>query len=156
MALSRANIMKRSGKGIILCCIILTWWTSSVLALPEEKDPLRPRVPLEKRLMYKSLSSPLYSNSRSASQEVLESGEKVYERVCSNCHGESGDGTGHSGTFLPVKPRDFTNCKFQKKRADGELYYVIKFGSWPMPPMIPLITEEEAWEVVAYIRKFCH
>ena len=156
MAQSRATIVKLLGMGVIVCVVILAWWASPVLALPEEKNPLRPRVPLEKRLTYKSLSSPIYSNARSASPEVLESGRRVYERVCSNCHGDSGDGTGHSGTFLPIKPRDFTNCKFQKKRADGELYYVIKFGSWPMPPMIPLITEKEAWEVVAYIRKFCH
>ena len=155
MVLSNPTFMTLSRWGIIVWCVLPIWWTSSVLALPEEKDPLRPRVPLEKRLTYKSLSTPLYSNARSAPQEVIESGEKIYERVCSNCHGASGDGTGHSGTFLPVKPRDFTNCKFQKKRADGELYYVIKFGSWPMPPMIPLITEEEAWEVVAYIRTFC-
>ena len=155
MTLVRPKIMKLSGMGVILCVTVLTYWVPSALALPKEKDPLRPRVPLEKRLTYKSLSSPLYRNSRSASEEILKSGGKVYERVCSNCHGESGDGTGHSGTFLSVKPRDFTNCKFQKKRADGELYYVLKFGSWPMPPMIPLITEDEAWEVVAYIRKFC-
>ena len=155
MTLFRPKIMKLSGLGVICCVSILWYWTSSALALPEEKDPLRPRVPLEKRLQYRALSSPIYNNSRSASEEVLKSGGNVYERVCANCHGESGDGTGHTGTFLPVKPRDFTNCRFQKKRADGELYYVIKFGSWPMPPMIPLITEEEAWEVVAYIRKFC-
>ena len=129
---------------------------TSALALPTEKDPLRPRVPLEKRGMYKNLSSPLYTDSKSAPPTIVEAGQKVYERVCSNCHGESGDGGGPTGAFLPVKPRDFTNCTFQRKRADGELFYVTKFGSWPMPPMVPLISEEEAWEVVTYIRTFCY
>ena len=127
----------------------------SALALPTEKDPLRPRVPLEKRGVFKNLLSPLYNDSKSAPPGIIEAGQKVYGRVCSNCHGESGTGDGPSGMSLPVKPRDFSNCKFQKKRTDGELFYVIKFGSWPMPPMIPLITEEDAWEVIAYIRTFC-
>jgi mono/diheme cytochrome c family protein len=105
--------------------------------------------------MYKNLSNPLYNDSKLAPPGIIEAGQKVYGRVCSNCHGELGNGGGPTGAFLPIKPRDFTNCKFQRKRADGELFYVIKFGSWPMPPMIPLITEEEAWEVVAYIRTFC-
>ena len=128
---------------------------TSALALPLEKDPLRPRVPLEKRGMYRNLSSPTYNDSKFAPPRIVEAGQKVYERVCSNCHGKSGNGGGPTGAFLPVKPRDFTNCKFQRKRADGELFFVIKFGSWPMPPMIPLISEEEAWEVVAYLRTFC-
>lgn len=128
---------------------------TTALAIPTEKDPLRSRVPLDKRGTYRNLSSPLYNDSKSVPPHIIERGEKIYERVCLNCHGESGNGGGPTGEFLPVKPRDFTNCKFQKKRADGELFYVIKFGSWPMPPMIPLITEEEAWEVLAYIRTFC-
>jgi len=136
---------------LILVLLVAT----SALALPSEKDPLRPRVPLEKRGMYKNLSSPLYNDSKLVPPNIIEAGQKVYGRVCLNCHGESGKGGGPTGAFLPIKPRDFTNCKFQKKRADGELFYVIKFGSWPMPPMIPLITEKEAWEVVAYIRTFC-
>lgn len=135
--------------------ILILLMATSALALPLEKDPLRPRVPLEKRPMYRNLSPPLYNNSKSAPPHIIEAGEKVYERVCLNCHGEAGKGDGPTGAFLPIKPRDFTNCRFQRKRADGELFYVIKFGNWPMPPMVPLITEEEAWEVVAYIRTFC-
>ena len=135
----------------LLACLGAT----SALALPSEKDPLRSRVPLEKREIYRNLSSPLYNDSKSVPPHIIEAGQKIYERVCANCHGESGNGVGPTAAFLPIKPRDFTNCKFQRKRSDGELFYVIKFGSWPMPPMISLITEEEAWEVVAYIRTFC-
>ncbi len=146
------NAVETAGRfSLILILLVAT----SALALPLEKDPLRPRVPLEKRGMYRNLSSPLYHDSKSASPTTIEAGQNVYERVCSNCHGESGNGGGPTAAFLPVKPRDFTNCKFQRKRADGELFYVIKFGSWPMPPMFPLISEEEAWQVIAYIRTFC-
>ena len=141
--------------GFFSLIFVLLLLTTSAMATPPEKDPLRPRVPLEKRGTYRNLSSPFYDDSKSASANIVEAGRTVYDRVCTNCHGESGNGTGPTGEFLPVKPRDFTNCKFQRKRADGELFYVIKFGSWPMPPMNGLITEEEAWEVIAYIRNFC-
>lgn len=144
--------VKKTGSISLLFVLLVA---TPALALPTEKDPLRPRVPLEKRGVFKNLSSPLYNDSKFAPSGIIEAGQKVYGRVCSNCHGESGNGDGPSGMSLPVKPRDFTNCKFQRKRTDGELFYVIKFGSWPMPPMIPLITEEDAWEVIAYIRTFC-
>jgi hypothetical protein len=55
-------------------------------------------------------------------------------------------------------PRDFTNCKFHKKRKDGELFWIIKNGS-PGTGMVPLIpsaiSEDEAWKVIAYERSFC-
>ena len=54
--------------------------------------------------------------------------------------------------------RNFTNCKFHKKRKDGELFWIIKNGSpgTGMVSMIPAtITEEEAWKVLAYERSFC-
>ncbi|MCA9473496.1 MAG: c-type cytochrome [Nitrospirales bacterium] len=88
-------------------------------------------------------------------KSLLEQGQKIYQRICVNCHGETGKGDGVSAGFLPVLPRDFTNCRFQRKRTDGELFYVIKFGSWPMPPMVPSISENEAWIVIPYIRTFC-
>ena len=123
--------------GIISLIFVLLVATPA-LALPTEKDPLLPRVPLEKRGLFKNLSSPLYNDSKLASQEITEAGQKVYGRVCSNCHGESGDGRGPTGISLPVKSRDFTNCKFQRKRTDGELFYVIKFGSWQIFEQPPL------------------
>ena len=78
--------------------------------------------------------------------------------TCFNCHGKSGKGDGPAGKVLNPGPRNFTNCKFHKKRKDGELFWIIKNGS-PGTGMVPLIpsaiTEEEAWKVIAYERSFC-
>ena len=139
----------------ILFITFLQVVSTSVFALPPERKPLKPRVPIQDRAYYRTLQPPMYQNSKTVSKDLLEAGTKIYHRICVNCHGESGKGDGISAGFLPVLPRDFTNCLFQRKRTDGELFYVIKFGSWPMPPMIPSITEGEAWAVIPYLRTFC-
>ena len=140
--------------GTIFFVLLQTIWTP-IFALPPEKKPLKPRVPIQHRAHYRNLHAPMYENSRTAEAAILEEGEKIYRRICVNCHGETGKGNGVSAGFLPVLPRNFTNCRFQRKRTDGELFYVIKFGSWPMPPMVPSISESEAWTVIPYIRTFC-
>ena len=123
----------------------------------KEKDPLIPRVPAHLRKEAKRLKSPFYESSKHASHEIIEQGRKLYHGRggCVGCHGKSGRGDGASGE----RPKlNFTNCKFQNKRSDGELFWVIKNGS-PGTPMIPLvpvqITEAEAWKIIAYIRTFC-
>ena len=54
-------------------------------------------------------------------------------------------------------PRNFTDHAWQATRADGELFWVLKNGSpgTDMAPFIPLVlTEEEAWHVLLYVRSF--
>ncbi|RMH32576.1 MAG: cytochrome c [Nitrospirae bacterium] len=125
-----------------------------------ERDPLKPRVPADQRAAAKKLKSPFYKNSKKASDEIVAEGKKLYEGkgTCVNCHGKKGDGQGPAGKVLNPGPRNFTNCKFHKKRKDGELFWVIKNGS-PGTGMVPLIpatiSEEEAWKIIAYERSFC-
>ncbi len=147
---------QRTNLSISTFCLCFTFIAfGPAFALPPEHKPLKPRVPIQHRAYYRSLQAPMYQNSKNVSSELLDAGSNIYERVCVNCHGKSGKGNGISAGFLPVLPRDFTNCLFQHKRTDGELFYVIKFGSWPMPPMVPSITEDEAWTVIPYLRTFC-
>lgn len=133
--------------------------STMALAGPE-KDPLKPRVPGKERKAAKKLKSPFYKKASKASPEIIAEGKKIFEGkgTCFNCHGKSGKGDGPAGKVLNPGPRNFTNCKFHKKRKDGELFWVIKNGS-PGTGMVPLIpsaiTEEEAWKVIAYERSFC-
>ena len=58
----------------------------------------------------------------------------------------------------PHAPRDFTDCRFQGEREDGELFWIIKNGSpgTGMVQLVPgMLSETEAWKLVAYIRTFC-
>jgi mono/diheme cytochrome c family protein len=54
-------------------------------------------------------------------------------------------------------PRDFTDQDWQAARTDGELFWILKNGSkgTAMAKFIPLVlTEEEAWQVLLYVRSF--
>ena len=128
--------------------------TASV-SLAEEKDPLKPRVPSDQMAEAKQNKNPV-----EATPENIAKGKALFEGkgTCVNCHGKEGNGKGPAGAILNPSPRDFTNCKFHKKRKDGELFWVIKNGS-PGTGMVPLIgtaiNEEEAWTIINYERSFC-
>jgi cytochrome c peroxidase len=106
-------------------------------------------------------------NPVAATPENIAKGKALFEGkgTCFNCHGKEGKGDGPAGQILNPSPRNFTNCKFHKKRKDGELFWVIKNGSQGpndsprstgMVPLIPAaITEEEAWTIINYERSFC-
>ena len=121
----------------------------------EEKDPTKTRVPADQLADAKANKNPIAS-----SPESIAKGKALYEGkgTCFNCHGKNGDGQGEAGKILNPSPRDFTNCKFHKKRKDGELLWIIKNGSagTGMVSLIPAaITEEEAWYIINYERSFC-
>jgi len=121
----------------------------------EERDPLKPRVPADQMAEARANKSPV-----EATPENIAKGKALFEGkgTCFNCHGKDGDGQGEAGKILNPSPRNFTNCKFHKKRKDGELFWVIKNGSvgTGMVPLIPAaITELEAWTIINYERSFC-
>jgi len=124
-------------------------------AVAEEKDPLKPRVPADQMADAKAMKNPTPEGDATVAK-----GKALFEGkgTCFNCHGKEGKGNGPAGAILNPSPRDFTNCKFHKKRKDGELFWVIKNGS-PGTGMVSLtpgtITEEEAWTIIRYERTFC-
>ncbi len=128
---------------------------AATAAQAEERDPLKPRVPSDQIADAKKMKNPVDDTP-----ENLAKGKALFEGkgTCFNCHGKEGNGQGPAGKILNPSPRDFTNCKFHKKRKDGELFWVIKNGS-PGTGMVPLIpaaiTEEEAWTIINYERSFC-
>lgn len=117
-------------------------------APPGQKDMRAPRAPAEAS----NWKNPIPNTPVTVSQ-----GEKIYKGkgTCFACHGITGKGDGPSGKDLRPSPRDFTNPKFFELRTDGELFWVIVNGSlgtrmFSYSPSI--ITEEEAWTVVHYLR----
>ena len=135
------------------------WVTGSAQGLAEEVQPLRPRVPVSERIWARQLAPP-FGSTKTASLEIVEQGRVLYEGkgACVSCHGKTGLGDGPVGRRLSPGPRNFANCRFHKRRRDGELFWIIKYGipGTGMVPMIPVtITEEEAWKILAYERRFC-
>ena len=122
-------------------------------------DPavLRPRVPRDQIEAARAVTNPL-----PASDEMIAKGKALYEgkAFCKVCHGPDGKGLGADiapGSLKGPLPRNFTDKKWQATRTDGELFWILKNGSkgTAMAPFIPLIlTEEEAWQVLRYVRSF--
>ena len=76
-------------------------------------------------------------------------GKFVYEKYCSSCHGQRGEGLGPvSG--LP----DFSNSSALAKKTDTELFEVITNGGKGsgMPAWGQVLNERDRWNVLAYIR----
>ena len=137
--------------GLVTALMLMT--ATAVIA--EEADPLKPRVPADQIADAKAMKNPIPNTP-----ENVAKGKALFEGkgTCFNCHGKEGKGDGPAGQILNPSPRNFTNCKFHKKRKDGELFWVIKNGSagTGMVPLIPAaINEEEAWTIINYERSFC-
>lgn len=148
--------MKGKYWAIAACSIITIALWSPVSWSGPESDPLKPRVPDAERGEARKMKNPI-----TVTPDVLAKGQELYEGkgTCANCHGQTGAGDGPGGMLLTPGPRNFTNCKFHKKRNDGELFWVIKNGSpgTGMPALVKggILTEEEAWTIIAYERTFC-
>ena len=121
----------------------------------EQRDA--PPSAMEEALSYKAP----FGDARTAPPNIVAAGKALYEGKgrCALCHGISGKGDGPAAHRHPLHPpRDFTNCAFQEKRKDGELFWMMKYGipGTETQGLIPeVLSEEEGWKIVAYVRTFC-
>lgn len=72
---------------------------------------------------------------------------------CATCHGEKGDGRGEMSDQFNPRPRNFTCAQTVDGVPDGQLFWIIRFGSpgTSMPPHGEL-SDEQVWQLVAYLR----
>jgi uncharacterized membrane protein YkoI/mono/diheme cytochrome c family protein len=143
---------------------IIQWTSGLILALAASGSPvsaqqhgnqqmMMPRVPADKMAEAKALVNPL-----PPSPDIVEKGKAIYEGkgTCANCHGASGRGDGPGAATLNPPPRVFRSHGLWRHRSEGEIFWVIKYGS-PGTGMIPfggLLSDEEIWTVMQYERSF--
>lgn len=131
-----------------------------VLAQAWGADPevLRPRVPKDQIEAARAVVNPL-----PATPETIAKGKTLFEgkAFCRACHGQEGKGILgpdiEPGSLKGPLPRNFTDKAWQARRTDGELFWILKNGSpgTDMGPFIPLVvTDEEAWQIILYVRSF--
>jgi mono/diheme cytochrome c family protein len=82
---------------------------------------------------------------------AAEKGKELYNLYCWNCHGKTGNGDGAAGQSLGRKPGNFHSQKV-KSQTDGSLFWKINTGNANMPPFKEVLSDEESWQLVAYIR----
>lgn len=89
-------------------------------------------------------------------------GGPLYQKLCSQCHGEKGDGLGVGAARLQPRPRDFTAGKYKIRHTpsgslptDDDLRYVIREGMpyTSMPPWKHL-SDAEIETLVAAVKSF--
>ena len=95
-----------------------------------------------------AVKSPLTIN-----QAALKDAKTIYTSYCSPCHGDKGKGDGIAAAALSVKPADYTS-DLVLNETDGNLFYKMSEGRLPMPQFKTTLTENQRWELVAYIRTF--
>ncbi len=73
---------------------------------------------------------------------------------CAICHGEKGDGRGVLASQYDPPPRNFSCAQTINGVPDGQLFWIIRFGSpgTAMPPH-PALKDEQVWQLVLYLRQ---
>ncbi len=82
---------------------------------------------------------------------TLKDAKKIYTNTCGVCHGEKGKGDGVAAVACKPKPADHTSQKIHDE-SDGSLFWKMTTGKGPMPTYKKILTEQQRWELVNYIR----
>jgi mono/diheme cytochrome c family protein len=89
-------------------------------------------------------------------------GGALYQKLCSQCHGENGDGNGVAAPRVLPRPRDFTSGKFKIRTTpsgalptDADLLRVIRDGMpYTSMPGWSYLTDSQLAELVAAVKSF--
>ncbi len=91
-------------------------------------------------------------------------GKEIYDKRCTWCHGPDGDGAGAAQDRLNPPPRDFTYGNYKIKTSsfdsmtpnDEDVFRMIRDGmpGTAMPGWSDLLSEQEMWDLVAYVKSF--
>ncbi|MBZ0111216.1 MAG: c-type cytochrome [Thermoanaerobaculia bacterium] len=91
-----------------------------------------------------------------------ETGKRVYDKYCSQCHGDTGAGDGYAAPFLRPKPRDFTSGKYKIRSTpngflptDDDIRRVIQAGiPYTAMPAFPEFSAVEVTGLIQYLKTF--
>jgi mono/diheme cytochrome c family protein len=95
----------------------------------------------------KGLKNPFAGNAAATAE-----GKVIYGQMCVLCHGITGKGNGEAGLSLEKKPANFLALKNIANETDGEIFWKITVGKPPMSSYDELLSEDQRWQLVNYIR----
>lgn len=83
-------------------------------------------------------------------KENLARGQQVFSNFCAVCHGTTGAG---DGPIIPKYPNPVSYHTEQSKNLpDGAMFHVITLGRKNMPAHAALVSADDRWKVILYIR----
>jgi cytochrome c len=91
-----------------------------------------------------------------------ETGRALYEKYCSQCHGDKGDGQGVAASRLKPRPRDFTTGKYKIRSTPSgalptthDLVEIIRRGlPYTSMPAWPQFSDDELESLAYYLKTF--
>ena len=83
-------------------------------------------------------------------ENVSQAGKDLFDRNCASCHGNPG-----KADFIALQPSpgDPAETKFSIN-TDGDLFHKIREGRGAMPTFKAILTTDQIWQVIGYIRTF--
>lgn len=94
-----------------------------------------------------SLKNPFDSN-----KTTIAEGKEIYSQMCVLCHGLKGKGNGEARLTLEKNPANFLALKVVNQ-TDGNIFWKITNGKAPMASYDELLTDDQRWKLVIYIRE---
>ncbi|HSN81633.1 MAG TPA: cytochrome c [Polyangiales bacterium] len=98
---------------------------------------------------YEQLEVPM---DRIASDEARARGREIYRSKCALCHGKDADGRGARRKGLSHAPTSFQRPQWRQSVTPKYVFQVLSEGKQGTSmPAWPTLTEEQRWDVVAYL-----
>lgn len=93
-------------------------------------------------------------NPLAANPDNVAAGKEAFSHFCAACHGLDGQKTGVPFADRMSPPVPSLASKEVQSYSDGQLKWIIDNGLWPsgMPGSKGVLTDEEIWSTVIYIR----
>ena len=89
---------------------------------------------------------------RLASAEARARGRAIFEVKCALCHGDEADGRGRRRKGLSSTPPNFQNSDWRQSVTPKYVFEVVSEGKrGTSMPGWPTLTEEQRWDLVAYV-----
>ena len=90
-------------------------------------------------------------NPAEGNKSAVKKGSALFKQRCVVCHGEKGYGDGPGSRALNPKPANLSSDLVQSQ-TDGEIFWKISEGRGPMITWKKVISEEDRWNLVNYVR----
>jgi mono/diheme cytochrome c family protein len=84
--------------------------------------------------------------------QSIAAGKILFAKNCEQCHGKKGRGDGPKSAELEKQVGDLTAPDFVKQ-SDGAIFWKITQGRKPMPTFKKDLTDNQRWQLVAYVRE---
>ncbi len=119
---------------------------------PPRRLPPTDSVPMTGRARdYSFAEAAEIENPLASTPERVASGNQLFQTNCKHCHGADGRGEGPAGLYFDPLPQPMQGERVTD-RSDGEIYWILTNGSSNMPKFGSLLTAEERWELILFIR----